>query len=307
LIGYGSRLQFPMLSTWADEVYLYEGRTDNLYSTRGWQSVYNLDFYPQRRSFLARLRCLASACGATYREADVANFMPITDWLQQVRRTVKTGDVVSEFGWQTVFVRESSFRLYEKMSARGALPRDCIWCEVAYNERPAPANTMAVLDYLRQHDFGLPLVGIGTSREDHYAFQRRHLREAGEHYMALQLLCSMLRNCFMLCISGSANLFAILPTKNIVLTDRYLQMVVTDLGESEHSAAAAGIDVPAAVVRKLLDFRHGNATERIVIDPWHDPCRALVRFAPHIGDVVCALRNDSTCVVNLERYRGRVA
>jgi hypothetical protein len=166
---------------------------------------------------------------------------------------------------------------------------------------------MATLDFLRRHDFGLRLVGIGTNQNDHYAFQRRLLERTGEHYMGIQVLCSMLSNCLMLCISGSSNLFAILPTKNVVLSDRYLQMVVTDLPEDEHRIAASAVDVPAEVVRQILSRRYGPVAERILVAPWQDPYRAMASIRPFISDIIQAMWRQQTSVVRFEQYLDHAA
>jgi hypothetical protein len=297
LIGYGSLLQLPMLSVFADELIVHSKRPCRLYSPNPRRTYYRAPSRLARHR--AYLEVLAESSRAVYREVDIAVPIPITDWLREVRAKVSVDEIIQKFTWQTIFVRESTYRIYHEMARDGSLPRDCIWCEAAYFDRSLPANTMAALDLLRQHDFGLPVVGLGSCAVDHYAFQRRLFESVGDHYLGIQVLCSMLSNCFMLCLLGSSNLFAILPTKNIALTDRYLETVVTEEREPASSSRAT---VPAEILRSVLVARYGPAGEAVILEPWDRPHEGLARMLARLPAMIDAMWRDRPSIMTFDEF-----
>ena len=126
-----------------------------------------------------------------------------TDKLSQAaEEEVSDNDVVSAFWNVPVRIRKSTYELFLSLQ----LPRDIILLEIKSDSRD---NIEAVRKHA--HEFSSPVVGID------YEFQNELLNKVGMHYLGIQILGSLLLNWQIIGIGGSARLFSLLPTRNLLL------------------------------------------------------------------------------------------
>jgi len=100
-----------------------------------------------------------------------------------------------------VFIRESSFEAFKNLK----LPENIFIAEI----KPTFKNLIKTLR--KKNVFGLD-----------YCFQREILEKTKHHYMAVQILSSINLDWKIIGAGGSARLFSMLPTKNILLMARDL-------------------------------------------------------------------------------------
>ena len=128
-------------------------------------------------------------------------------------REVSDEDVVREFAWPTVTVRESSRECFKSEIFEDRY-RYLLQCEIKefqdcsgrdFRDR---IHTASMLGLLR----------ATTDRE----WMRDLARRCGQHYMAVQYLASLYLGWSWVCYGGSSNLFAFFPVKTLLLSDAYV-------------------------------------------------------------------------------------
>lgn len=222
-----------------------------------------------------------------YKEVDVNGNTPLTPWVRKIKQEVTDQDVVDQFKWMKVYIRQSTYNLWEQLTNEGLLPKNSIWCEVKYEHNPHfKLNTYPAIDMISKHDFGMPVVGL-----DEYKFQRAILDRSGQHYLGLQILCSLLSDCYFLCLRGSANLISLLPIKCICYSEAYLERTVVGMNYWPELLYDDEFDPPSSLLKKLLIERYGKSLEKSWVEPWERPHEGLRECLSASDEMIQAMQN----------------
>lgn len=156
--------------------------------------------------------------GASDFGTDTAGFSRLKGWTD-IYRLCDSGDnpwrksvseIVAQYSSFSVVIREESFGAYNRLQ----LPERFIWCEVKHG----------CFDWLMREiegvDCGIPLLGMDKR------FQMDLIRNHGAHFMAIQILSSLLGDARFFCGAGSGHVFGVAPVNiGICLgTDRFFTM-----------------------------------------------------------------------------------
>lgn len=212
-----------------------------------------------------------------YEEVDVADISPLTTWMKQVKRQTTDEEVIKKFTSMKVYVRRSTYELFERLTNEKILPTNSVWCEVKHD---LYHNTMPSIDLIRRHDFGMPVVGLD------YEFQPGLVDRVKEHYMGIQILTSLINNVYFFCLRGSSNLFSILPAKCICYGDAYLEHTVTALPPELHEPVVQEFPPPKELLKKILKARHGESGPLAWLEPWDKPHEGLVAHLKSIEKLI---------------------
>ena len=140
-------------------------------------------------------------------------------------------ETVDYFGSMDLFIRESSYRLFRKLTHARVLPRNCFWAEILITKKLRREMT--------KYPYHRPVVGLDRS------FQQSLLDAHHDHFMSLQVLTSLLNNVLFLCGGGSANLFVVVPVLAVAMVEQLLHPPVQN------------------VYRKLAERRHGSIGKEV--------------------------------------------
>lgn len=232
LVSIGHENQLPFFGMFSDAVILQRGPLDSMF---GWYSTFSTDTagFDQLPGWLDVYKhdtlpwAALPAVFETVPDAQNRFSSP----LRAIYGHYTAEHVIGVFSDCRIFIRQRDRELFDRLNAENKLPRNAIWCEV--KEKFGKVN--ARLQNL--FSAGVPLVGLGK------AMQRELVREYGSAFMTLQILCSLLNGCRMLCAAGSAHVFAVAPA-NLAMAlapaDRFYQ------AETEH------------IVRKFNQHRFGS-------------------------------------------------
>jgi len=106
-----------------------------------------------------------------------------------------------------VYIRQSTYDLFLKI--KNELPKNVILCEIK-------GTFKKIKQKLKEQNVLNNLIGID------YEFQKKLLKQTKHHYMGIQILGSEYLDWKIIALGGSARLFSMLPTKNILLMARDL-------------------------------------------------------------------------------------
>ncbi len=126
---------------------------------------------------------------------------------------IEDQELIDAFAWPEVCIRQSTWDLFHRLD----LPENIICSEI----KEGWGFGSQIREWLARSD--LPSV-VGV---DH-VFQHELVAKVGSHFMGIQFLASWLKNWTFVCIGGSANLFALLPVKAIVLFDNWYKNTSTE-------------------------------------------------------------------------------
>lgn len=201
IVSKGDLNQFPLLSLFSDKLILDAG--SNL---RG--------MYVGGSSYRCRLK-----------------HRPDSQEIFNAAKTIDDDEVVSYFKSMTIFVRESSYDLFNKSD----LPENVAIAEIRNG------NTQQRRIIRDNTEF--PILGLD------YKFQQSLLEKVGHHYMSFQVLGGLLKNWKFICGGGSANLFCLLPVTSLILSE------------------AKNMFTPSTqnIIRNLSVARYGNLGHEIPI------------------------------------------
>lgn len=190
----------PVNSQYADELIIIENKehlsdiyeSDDKFSNlqanvfdKNWPNFLETDFYQVDENILNR------------KPRDV------TGLIEKIYNEI-TIDQLNEFiKNKTVFIRKSTFDIFK--SNIKDLPKNIVLAEIK--------NVFACLieKLKNQNIIKMPIVGLD------YEFQKETIRKVGHHYMGFQILGSIYLNWNIIAAGGSARLFSMLPTRNILL------------------------------------------------------------------------------------------
>lgn len=232
LVSIGHENQLPFFGMFSDAVILQRGPLDSMF---GWYSTFSTD----TSGFSALPAWLD-----VYKHDTLpwSTFPSVFETVQDAQRRFSSPlraiyghytaeHVIGVFSDCRIFIRQRDRELFDRLNTENKLPRDAIWCEV--KEKFGKVN-VRLRNLLAA---GLPLVGLDKE------LQRNLVQEHGAAFMTLQILCSLLNRCRMLCAAGSAHVFAVAPA-NLAMAlapaDRFYQ------AETEH------------IVRKFNQHRFGS-------------------------------------------------
>lgn len=202
LTAYGSMNQLPFLGIIADEVILETNSrlSEDMYND-GILTGNGVIGAPQKHTY------------AKFEDVEHGHFR------RECCDAVTDKEVVEEFAGMDLFVRRSSYNLFRKLSSINILPKDCIWAEIL--------NFPIVREEMTKFPYHLPVIGLDRS------FQQSLIDAHHDHFMAIQILTSLLNNVRFLCGGGSANLFSVVPIMVIAMVEQLLhppvQSVYRDL------------------------------------------------------------------------------
>lgn len=154
--------------------------------------------------------------------------------------TIDDQEVIDSFVWPDIYIRQSTWELFHQLD----LPKDVICCEA----KLGGAFSGKVREWLRKS--GLPKA---TGFEQ--IFQQKLLRKVGAHYMGIQFLASWLNNWMFVCVGGSANLFAIMPVKGIVMYDYWYHNTSTVpclRGLAQRRYGSLGNEIPVFLTHRAI-------------------------------------------------------
>lgn len=214
IIAYGSMNQLPFLGIIADEVIL---ETNSRLS----QDMYN-DTILTGNGVIGEPKNYSYAMFTDVEHGHMRG---------ESCRAISEEEVVEEFASMDLFIRQSSYRLFQKLSAANTLPKNCIWAEIL--------NYPIVREEMTKYPYHLPVIGLDRS------FQQSLLDVHHDHFMAIQILTSFINNVRFLCGGGSANLFVVVPIMAIAMVEQLLHPQVE------------------SVYRKLAVRRYGNIGKNI--------------------------------------------
>ena len=100
---------------------------------------------------------------------------------------------------KTTFIRKSTYDIFKK--DMNTLPKNILLCEIK-------GTFKKIKEQFKNFDNS-----IGTD----YEFQKSILKKYKHHYMGIQMLGSLFLNWQIIAMGGSARLFSMLPTRNIIL------------------------------------------------------------------------------------------
>lgn len=289
LIGYGTQNKFSLLSLFSSEVLTINDPAEmtHLYGHIGVRedgSIGAVDISNTRYHWDTSS---IQHVDAEYQEINIDGPHPITQWLVDIKKEITDDEILEHYTWLTVYVRQSTYELYEKLTAEGFLPKNCVWCECRYEHHPI--CTHKALEMLKKHDFGIPTYGL-----DEYAFQNKILERVGTHYMGIQILCSLFSNCFFFCMRGSSNLFSVIPAKVIGFTDAYLSESVSALPEEAHKKHLEMFDPPHETLKKIMIARYGPLAEKVYYEPWNKPHEGLVEHLKTVNSLIDLMRDHES-------------
>lgn len=104
---------------------------------------------------------------------------------------------------KTTLIRKSSYDLFKKNISQ--LPKNIVLAEI----KNIYKNLIKTLHNKKIGD--MPIIGLD------FEFQKKLINNFGHHYMSFQILGSIYLNWNIIAAGGSARLFSMLPTKNILL------------------------------------------------------------------------------------------
>jgi len=190
IVAYGSMNQLPFLGIFADEVIL---ETNSQLA----KEMYN------DRSYTGN-----GVIGNVHSHSS-AKFVNVErGWeRRQAEGSISDDDVVENFASMNLYIRESSYNLFNEL--KEDLPKDCVWAEIL--SHPHVRHEMTKCKYHR------PVIGLDRK------FQQGLINAHHDHFMALQILTSLLNNVKFLCGGGSANLFVVVPIMAIAMIEQLLR------------------------------------------------------------------------------------
>jgi hypothetical protein len=133
----------------------------------------------------------------------------------QALSEVNDEEVVEHFANATVHVISSSYKTYLRLKQEGFIDECAIICEL---KEYAFCHGTMFRDMIesRAKETGLSVITNRTRL-------RQLSTEAGQHYMAVQVLASMLSGWSWVCYGGSSNIFSFFPLRVLLLSDCYVQ------------------------------------------------------------------------------------
>jgi hypothetical protein len=155
-------------------------------------------------------------------------------------------EVIEAFTWPDVWIRRSSWDLFHSLD----LPSNVVCSEIKRGWKFGDR----IVRWLET--CGLPRLQSVDQR-----FQQDLLAKVGAHFMAVQFLASWFKNWLFACVGGSANLFAILPVKALVLFDNWYDNACTE-----------------PCLRDIARRRYGLDGEEIPIFLPHRPTRPIETY-----------------------------
>ena len=189
----------PVNSQYADELVILENAehlseiyNENKFSNlnskifdKNWPGFLEVDFYQIDKNRLNRKS----------RDA--------TNKIQEIYDSIEIEKLKNFTKNKTTLIRKSSYDLLKKNI--NDLPKNIILAEIK--------NIFVdLLEKLNKQDIGnMPIFGLD------FKFQKELLLKTKHHYMAFQILGSIYLNWNIIAIGGSARLFSMLPTRNILL------------------------------------------------------------------------------------------
>ena len=198
LISYGSLNQLPFLSIFSDEVWLEtDSNLSRLYRTN------------------TRVDTTNGVVGSPLHYLGDFHNVEFGKWVfWKDINSIDVERVVDRFASMNVYIRKSSYDLFLRLLENHVLPHDSLWAEVKLKGQ-------FMWNFSRNYSkgnwvFKTPVVGFD------YNFQRKLLSYAGNHYMTIQLLSSLIGGNFFLCQAGSSNLFSVVPVLSLMLHEYYL-------------------------------------------------------------------------------------
>lgn len=197
LTSLGSMNQLPFFGTFSDEVIcLKDTHLHNIYSSN--YSSFGTDgsYFKQIPNFVD---IYAGGMGMLgFPEAN----------------SVSIDEVIETYTFPSIFLRKSTLDYFSSLS----LPSDIIYCEVKSHFYPKLTNII-------KNNFP-DAVGLDKN------FQRELLKDAGDHFMGVQLLSSFFNGWQFVAAGGSVNVFSTLPVRPLLflennedLTDDFIKAV----------------------------------------------------------------------------------
>lgn len=195
LISYGSLNQLPFLSIFSDEVWLENNsKLEMIYRTGSKCDTFN-GIIGDLNKYFKKVK-------------NVETFSK--NWWDLKIHDIKRERIVDEFASMRIYIRQSSYSLFNKLLEDGTIPKNHLWLEVKF-------ATNFSYNFLKNGcAFNSPMVGLNK------LFQRKLLKVTKNHYMTIQLLSSLIRSNFFVCQAGSANLFSVVPVVSIMLHEWWL-------------------------------------------------------------------------------------
>jgi hypothetical protein len=128
--------------------------------------------------------------------------------MRTVVESISDDEVIERYQSPSVLIRRSTWELFHSLD----LPSNIVMCEIKpYFDGPAMRDAIERNRSL----FRYPIHGL------HWEHQQKLTEQAGQHYMGIQVLASLLRNWTYVCYGGSSNLFSLLPVKVALLSDTH--------------------------------------------------------------------------------------
>ncbi len=146
--------------------------------------------------------------------------------------TISDEELIEAFVWPDIYIRQSTWELFHRLD----LPNNVICCECKLGGGIAEMVRKWLATSKLPNVFGLD-----------QSFQCGLLSKVGAHYMGIQFLASWLKNWTFVCIAGSANLFAIMPVKGIIMYDIMYKNVSTEnclRGLAQRRYGSLGNEIP---------------------------------------------------------------
>lgn len=133
-------------------------------------------------------------------------------YLEEAIKTITDEEVVEVFKFPTIWIRQSSFDLFESLP----IPKNMIGCEMK--------------EHYGSTDWKMRLRMVGDQLPLIYdrAYFRNLCNTCGEHYMAVTCLMSLLKNWMWICYGGSCNIHSFFPFKCLLLSN---SLVYPDLSQ----------------------------------------------------------------------------
>lgn len=226
LVTFGHLNQMPEFSLLSDRMILQTGDhlLDKLYhdKTTGWQMDKSLlkrltaaRFVQGHRMSGVIHNFLLSRgnCNPAWGAEITPELLKEHELIVAAMNEIDDREVVDAFTWPDVCIRQSTWELFQTLN----LPENIVCSEAK--------RGWAFADKITQW---LEKIALKNLCGVDQVFQSKLLTQVGSHFMGIQFLASWFKNWQFVCIGGSANLFALLPVKAIMMFDNWYKNTSTE-------------------------------------------------------------------------------
>lgn len=199
----------PVNSQYADELIIIENQDHMKNAYFNHTTVLNKDIFNSNWKGWNQYK-ISTFINVNFKQVEGSNILDRksldkSGLIDEIYKSVTKEELIDFINNKKILIRESSFNLFNKLN----LPKNIFLAEI----KP---TFHKLLNTLKEYEKKYKIFGLD------YKFQQKILEKTKHHFMSIQILGSEYLNWKILAAGGSARLFSMMPTKNILLMARDL-------------------------------------------------------------------------------------